>query len=212
MNYSELVQRVKDFLETDETTFNDNIDDFINLAEETIYRSVHIPHLKKNVTSAFTLDDQYLATPTDFLAPFSLAVDQGGGTGYLFLINKDVNFIREAFPVSTSTGVPKYYGLFDDDTFIVGPTPDTAYAVELHYYFQPIPISATNTTTWLGDNAENALFYGTLVEAYTFLKGDPDLLQLYIQHATKAMEDLRILGEGFDEKDDYRHGRRRVGV
>jgi hypothetical protein len=210
MNYTELTQALQDYLETTETSFVSNIPTFVQQAEERIYRSVQIPELRKNVTGTMTSGNPYLARPTDFLSAFSIAVVDGLGD-YTYLYDKDVNFIREAYPRSSTTGVPKYYAQFDGDqtgtsqgNFILGPTPNANYTVELHYYYDPPSIVSTNTS-WLGDNAETALLYGSLIEAYTYLKGDADMLQLYTQRYNEAM--LQLFGIDLRSKrDDYRDG------
>jgi len=210
MNYTELTQALQDYLETSETSFVSNIPTFVQQAEERIYRSVQIPELRKNVTAAMTAGNQYLARPADFLSVFSIAVIDASGN-YSYLYDKDVNFIREAYPGPSTQGLPKYYAQFDGDktgtsegNFILGPTPNSAYAVELHYYYDPPSIVATGTS-WLGDHAETALLYGSLVEAYTYLKGDADMLQLYTNRYNEAMAQLF----GIDlrsKRDDYRDG------
>ena len=210
MNYAELTQALQDYLETQETSFVSNIPMFVRQAEERIYRSVQIPELRKNATAVTTTGNQYLARPSDFLSVFSLAVVDGSGN-YSYLYDKDVNFIREAYPGPTTQGLPKYYAQFDGDqtgvtegNFILGPTPDSTYTVELHYYYDPPSIVATGTS-WLGDNAEAALLYGALVEAYTYLKGDADMLQNYRDRYAEAMSQLF----GIDvrsKRDDYRDG------
>ena len=210
MNYSELSQALQDYLETQETSFVSNIPNFVRQAEERIYRSVQIPELRKNATAITTTGNQYLARPSDFLSVFSLAVVDGSGN-YSYLYDKDVNFIREAYPGPTTQGLPKYYAQFDGDqtgvtegNFILGPTPDSTYTVELHYYYDPPSIVATGTS-WLGNKAEAALLYGALVEAYTYLKGDADMLQNYRDRYAEAMSQLF----GIDvrsKRDDYRDG------
>ena len=163
MNYSELVQAVKDYTENTETTFVNNINMFIRQAEERINRDVQIPELRKNVTGNVSASNQYLARPTDFLSTFSLAVIDGSNN-FTYLLEKEVNFIREAYPSASTTGLPKYYANFDGEksgsngNFILGPTPDAAYNIELHYYYDP-PSIVTSTTSWLGDNAETTLLY-----------------------------------------------------
>ena len=209
MNYAQLSQALQDYLETQETSFVSNIPTFVRQAEERIYRSVQIPELRKNATAATTSGNQYLARPSDFLSVFSLAVVDGSGN-YSYLYDKDVNFIREAYPGPSTQGLPKYYAQFDGDqagtegNFILGPTPNAAYTVELHYYYDPPSIVDTGTS-WLGTNAETALLYGSLVEAYTYLKGDADMLQLYTNRYMEAMAQLF----GIDlrsKRDDYRDG------
>lgn len=209
MNYTQLTAALQDYLETQETSFVSNIPTFVRQAEERIYRSVQIPELRKNVTAATTSGNQYLARPSDFLSVFSLAVVDGSGN-YSYLYDKDVNFIREAYPGPSTSGLPKYYAQFDGDqvgsegNFILGPTPNSNYTVELHYYYDPPSIVDTGTS-WLGTNAETALLYGSLVEAYTYLKGDADMLQLYTNRYMEAMAQLF----GIDlrsKRDDYRDG------
>jgi hypothetical protein len=209
MNYTQLTAALQDYLETQETSFVSNIPTFVRQAEERIYRSVQIPELRKNATAAMTAGNQYLARPSDFLSVFSLAVIDGSGN-YSYLYDKDVNFIREAYPSASTQGLPKYYAQFDGDqvgsegNFILGPTPNAAYATELHYYYDPPSIVDTGTS-WLGTNAETALLYGSLVEAYTYLKGDADMLQLYTNRYMEAMSQLF----GIDlrsKRDDYRDG------
>lgn len=210
MNYTQLTQALQDYLQTTETSFVSSIPTFIRQAEERIYRSVQIPELRKNATASLTAGNQYLPRPEDFLSVFSLAVVDSEGN-YSYLYDKDVNFIREAYPNPTTQGLPKYYAQFDGDrtnitegNFILGPTPDSAYTVELHYYFDPPSIVATGTS-WLGTNAETALLYGALVEAYTYLKGDADMLALYTQRYNESM--LNLFGIDLRSKrDDYRDG------
>ena len=209
MNYAELVQAIKDYTENLETSFVSQIPNFIQQAEERIYRSVMIPELRKNVTASMSAGNQYLARPSDFLAVFSIAVIDGDGD-YTYLLDKDVNFIREAYPRSSTQGLPQFYGQFDgDDTvgsgnFILGPTPDASYGVELHYYFDP-PSIVTTGTSWLGDNAEAALLYGSLIEAYTYMKGEADILALYGQRYEEALAQLGGVGIR-SMRDNYRDG------
>lgn len=207
--YTTLKQTIQDYLETTETTFVSNLPNIITQAEERILKEIQLPDFRKNVTGSLSADNQYLSTPTDYLAIYSLAVDN---SGYEYLLNKDVNFVREAYPVSTVTGVPKYYAIFNETTIIVAPTPSSSFNVELHYFYRPESITvAASGTSWLGDNAENALLYGSLVESYTFLKGDPDLLQLYKVQYDEAVNRLKTLGEGYGTTDSYRSGAVRQG-
>lgn len=209
MNYAELVQAIKDYTENEETSFVAQIPTFVRQAEERIYRSVMIPELRKNATSSFTSGNPYLARPADFLSVFSIAVVDGDGD-YTYLLDKDVNFIREAYPNPTTQGVPKYYGQFDGDDasgdghFIVGPTPNASYTVELHYYYDPPSIVATSTS-WLGENAETALLYGALIEAYTYMKGETDILQGYEARYQEALAQLGGVGIR-SMRDNYRDG------
>lgn len=200
MNYAQLVQAVQDYLENTETTFVSEIDTFIRQAEERIFRAVMIPELRKNSTTTLASGSTYLSRPSDMLSVFSLAVINAAGV-YTYLINKNVNFLREAYPDPADTGVPRYYAQFDGDYsagganghFILAPAPSAEYQAELHYYFDPPSIVDTGTS-WLGDNAETALLYGTLVEAYRFLKGDADLMQAYEATYKAAMDELDVLG------------------
>ena len=200
MNYTELVQAVKDYVESTETTFVSEIDTFIRQAEERIFRQVMIPELRKNTTATLGSNSIYLSRPSDMLSVFSLAVINAAGV-YTYLINKDVSYLREAYPDPTETGIPRYYAQFDGDYslgganghFIIAPSPATEYQAELHYYFDPPSIVDTGTS-WLGDNAETALLYGTLIEAYRFLKGDPDMMQAYQQTYKESLEALDTLG------------------
>lgn len=209
MNFAELVQVIKDYTENLEASFVSQIPHFIEQAEERIYRSVMIPELRKNVTASMSAGNQYLARPSDFLAVFSIAVIDGDGD-YTYLLDKDVNFIREAFPRAATQGLPQFYGQFDgEDTvgsgnFILGPTPDQNYEVELHYYFDPPSISVTGTS-WLGDNAEAALLYGSLIEAYTYMKGEADILSVYSARYDEALAQLGGVGIR-SMRDNYRDG------
>jgi hypothetical protein len=207
MNYTELKAQIWSYLQTDDDGLGGMTDTIIRQAEERIVRSVQLPNFRKNVTGNVTSSFQYLSTPSDFLSPYSLAVIVAGEQTYL--LPKDVAFIREAYPSSTSTGVPKYYALFDENTFLLGPTPGSNYTMELHYYYEPASIVDTGTS-WLGDNAENALLYGSLVEAYTVLKGDSDMMQVYVERYNDALTQLKTLGEGRDRSDTYRNGETRV--
>jgi len=210
MNYSELVQAIQDYTENDETTFVAQIPTFVRQAEERINRAVQIPDLRKNVLGNLTASNRFLAQPDDMLSVFSLAVLDGDGD-YEFLLAKDVNFIREAYPSTSTTGKPQYYGIFDDNSIILAPTPDADYNVQLHYYYDPESI-VTAGTSWLGDNAETALLYGSLVEAYTFMKGESDILQLYMTRYEEALSHLFNLGEGRNRMDSYRNGEPRIQV
>lgn len=207
MNYTELTQAIQDYVQNTEATFVSQIPTFVRQTEERIARSVMLPEFRKNATASTTSGDPYLGRPTDFLTPFSLAVIDGTGA-YSYLLDKSVNFMREAYPDPSTTGLPKYYAQFDGDTpttegnFILAPTPDAAYTVELHYYADP-PSIVDNATSWLGTNAESALLYGCLVEAYTFMKGDADLLADYEKQYQRAMEQLGGLSAR-SAKDGYR--------
>ena len=210
MNYTELVAAIQDYTQNEETSFVSNIPTFVEQAEERLNRSIMVPELRKNVTAATTNGNWYLARPEDFISVFSLAVVDSSGD-YSFLIDKDVNFIREAYPASSTSGLPKYYAQFDGDyggdsgNFILGPTPDDNYTVELHYYYDP-PSIVTTGTSWYGDNAESALLYGSLIEAYTYMKGEADLIQLYTTRYSEALGQLTGV-QIRSSTDEYRDGR-----
>lgn len=208
MNYTELVEAIESYTENTFTTTD--IDTFIQEAEQRIYNSVQLPVLKKNVTGTLTINNRYLATPSDWLANFSLAVIDASGN-YHYLLNKDANFIREAYPNPSVSGRPAHYGLFDENSFILGPTPDAAYTVELHYFYYPESI-VTAGNTWLGDNFNAALLYGSLLEAYTYMKGEADVLTVYKQRYDEAMQLLKQLADGKDRRDSYRSGQVRYPV
>lgn len=214
MNYTQLSQAIQDYTENYEATFVANIPNFVQQNEERIYRSVMIPELRKNVTGSLTANNKYLARPSDFLSVFSLAVIDGDGD-YNYLIDKDVNFMREAYPSGSTTGLPKYYGQFDGDVastsygnLIVAPTPDLSYQVELHYYYDPPSIVDTGTS-WLGENAETVLLYGSLVEAYVFMKGDGDLMAAYKSQYDESLQRLGVI-DYRSKRDSYREGEPRV--
>ena len=215
MNYTQLVDAVSDYTENTFTTTEMNT--FIQQAEQRIYNSVQFPSLRRNVTGIMTTNNKYLQCPADFLAVYALAVINASGE-YEYLLNKDVNFIRQAYPQPTDTGIPKYYALFGprsdnaaELTFILGPTPDAAYNSELHYFFYPESI-VTATNTWLGDNFDTVLLYGTLVEAYTFMKGEADMLGLYDGKYKEALALAKRLGDGLERQDAYRSGQYRQAV
>lgn len=210
MNYTELVAAIQDYTENEEASFVANIPNFVRQAEERINRSIMLPELRKNATTVLAGGSKYLARPVDFLSVFSMAVVDSDGD-YSYLIDKDVNFIREAYPSASTGGQPRYYAQFDGDNdggegnFILGPTPDTSYTVELHYYYDPESI-VTAGTSWYGDNAEAALLYGTLVEAYTYMKGDGDLIALYTDRYNEALGQLTGVTIRSD-RDEYRDGK-----
>jgi len=226
MNYTQLKQLIQDYTQNYESTFVADIPTFVEQAEQRIYNSVQFPSLRKNVTGAITQYNQYLATPNDFLAPYSLAIYPVSGGPYLYLLNKDVNYMRQAYPDPASYGQPKYYALFgptvtsgvitNELTFILGPTPDTAYTAELHYYYYPVSIADTvnnpSGTSWLGDNFDTVLLYGSLVEAYTFMKGEQDMFTIYNQKYTEALALAKRLGDGMERRDAYRSGQTRIDV
>jgi hypothetical protein len=208
MNYSQLVAEIQSYTENQfETT---DIDTFIRQAEQRIYNSVQLPALRKNVTGNVTASNKYLASPSDWLATFSLAVIDASGN-YTYLLDKDVNFIRSSYPQPTDTGLPVYYALFDQNTFLLGPTPNASYSMELHYYYYPASIVAAGTT-WLGDNFDSTLLYGSLLEAYTYMKGEPDVIGGYQKRYDDAMMLLKQLGDGKNRRDSYRSGQVRVPV
>jgi hypothetical protein len=211
MNYTALVTLIQDYTENSESSFVSNIPNFVQLAEERIYNSVQIPAIRKNQTGAVTAGNKYLTLPTDWLATFSLAVIDPTTQAQSFLLNKDVNFIRESFPTPTDTGTPSHYAQFDSGTLLLGPTPDLSYAVELHYYYYPASI-VTAGTSWLGDNFETVLLYGSLREAYTYMKGEEDLTAQYEAKYQEALALLKQLGDGKDRMDTYRSGQVRVPV
>jgi len=202
--FTTLKTAIQDYLETSDSTFVSNLSTIITQAEDRILKSVQLPDFRVNKTGTMTSGNPYLQTPSDFLAAYSMAVDN---SGYEYLLFKDVNFVRALYPDESATGVPKYYALFDDASFIVGPTPNANFTVELHYFYKPESITtAASGTSWLGTNAESTLLYGCLVEAYTFLKGDPDLMQLYMGRYDDALAKLKSLGEGYNTTDSYRSG------
>jgi len=214
MNYSELTQAIQDYTENQETSFVSLIPTFVQQAEQRIFRTVMIPELRKNVTGTLTSGNQYLARPSDFLSVLSLAVVDGSGD-YSYLLDKDVNFIREAYPSSSTQGLPKYYGIFDGDVFsggsetgsgnfILGPTPDSGYTVELHYYYDP-PSIVTSGESWLGQNADTVLLYGSLIEAYTYMKGEPDVMSQYMSRYQEALKELSTI-DAKTKRDNYRDG------
>lgn len=230
MTYTQLVASIKAYTENNfpditlsdgaiETT-KEQVDRFIQQAEQRIYNNVQFPSIRKNVTGATTVDNKYLGCPDDFLAPYSLAAIDASGN-YEYLLNKDVNFIRQAYPnPNVDKGIPKYYALFgsqsnapDELAFILGPTPDATYAVELHYYYYPESITvAADERTWLGDNFDSVLLYGSLVEAYTFMKGETDMVTLYNQKYMEALALAKRLGDGMERQDAYRSGQFRQAV
>lgn len=237
MNYSELFIAVKGYLENDfpSTVFTDSagsssssaaaltsteqVNIFITQAEQRIYNTIQFPSLRANVTGTLTANNKYLACPADFLAVYSMAV-VNTDTSYTYLLNKDVNFIREAYPTPTDTGTPAYYALFGpvstneaELTFILGPTPDAAYSMELHYFYYPESITTTASgTTWLGDNIDSVLLYGSLVEGYTFMKGEADMIAIYEKKYQDALMLAKRLGDGMERRDAYRSGQARVPV
>ena len=215
LTYTQLVQQIEDI--TENTYEVQDVNGFIQRTEQLIYNTVQLPSLRKNVTGNMTANNKYLSTPSDFLSVYSLAVIKPSGE-YLYLLNKDVNFIREAYPSPTSTGLPKHYAIFGPTTtfpnelsLILGPTPDAAYNAELHYFYYPESI-VTAGTTWLGDNFDTALLNGSLVEAIRFMKGEQDMVQLYDKLYLQAITLLKQLGDGKQRMDAYRDGQVRDKV
>lgn len=204
--YATLVQAIKDWTEYDEPSFNQNIDTFIRNCEERILYAVQLEVFRKNVSGSCSSGNQYLAAPADFLAPYSLSITASGSK--VFLLNKDAEFLQEYNP-SGATGVPKYYALFDVDNFILAPVPASSYVAELHYYYKP-PSIVDAGTSWLGTNAEQAMLYGCLCEAYVFMKGEDNLQQLYTARFGEAITRLKNFGEGRENADAYRDGLTRV--
>lgn len=220
MNYAALVVAISDYTENTFQTVDVNL--FITQAEQRIYNSMQFPSIRKNVTGTITANNKYLSAPEDFLSSYSLAIFSGSGP-YTFLLNKDVNFIREAYPTPTDTGTPKYYALFgptvagatasNELSFILGPTPDATYSAELHYYYYPESITTVASgQTWLGDNFDSVLLYGSLVEAYTFMKGEQDMMALYNQKYMEAIVLAKRLADGLERQDAYRSGQFRQAV
>jgi hypothetical protein len=212
MTYAELQTAIKDYLQNTETTFVTDLPTIIKQAEERILKMIRLPVFRKNVQGSLTDGNQYLATPSDFMDSFSVATISSNT--YNYLIRTDVSFIREAYPTTTTKAAPKHYALFDDDTFIVGPTPDADYTAELHYFYRPTSITAgaDSGTTWLSTNATNALLYGCLLEGYTYMKGEPEMMNLYNQRYQDALGRLKVLGEGRNTTDTYREGSFQVPV
>jgi hypothetical protein len=220
MNYAALVVAISDYTENTFQTVDVNL--FITQAEQRIYNSMQFPSIRKNVTGTITANNKYLSAPNDFLSSYSLAIFSGSGP-YTFLLNKDVNFIREAYPTPTDTGTPKYYALFgptvagstvsNELSFILGPTPDATYSAELHYYYYPESITTVASgQTWLGDNFDSVLLYGSLVEAYTYMKGEQDMMALYNQKYMEAVVLAKRLADGLERQDAYRSGQFRQAV
>ena len=220
MNYAALSAAIQAYTENTEADFVANIPVFVEQAEQRIYNSVQFPSIRKNVTGVVSTTTPYLSAPDDYLASYSLAVIDATGN-YEYLLNKDVNFIRQAYPSASDIGLPRYYALFGPTvsgstittelTFIVGPKPDANYTVELHYYYYPQSI-VTASTTWLGDNFDSVLLYGSLVEAYTYMKGEADMMTLYNQKFMEALALAKRLGDGMERQDAYRSGQFRQKV
>jgi hypothetical protein len=217
MNYTQLSDAIQAYTENTESNFVAEIPVFVKQAEQRIYNTVQFPSIRKNVTGVMATNNKYLACPNDFLAVYSMAVINAAGE-YEYLLNKDVNFIRQAYPLPTDTAIPKYYALFGPQStnaaelsFILGPTPDANYSVELHYYYYPESIVTANTT-WLGDNFDSVLLYGSLVEAYTYMKGEQDMMATYNTKYMEALAMAKRLGDGMERQDAYRSGQYRQAV
>ena len=232
MNYQELFSQIQTYTENQfpdtfvqvttggsQTNVNavTQINTFIQQAETRIYNTVQIPSLRRNVTGSLTANNKYLACPNDYLSTYSMAIIQADGT-YEYLLNKDVNYIRQAYPSPTDTGLPKYYALFgsrlndpNELSFILGPTPDSGYTAELHYFYYPESI-VDQGTSWLGDNYSPVLLYGSLVEAYTYMKGETDMLNMYNTKYNEALQQLNRLGTGLERGDAYRDGQAKIKV
>jgi hypothetical protein len=206
MTYGELKQAIQDYTENDETTFVNNLPLFIRLAEERILKSVQLNLFQKNQFGNMTSGNEYLAAPSDFLAPYSLSIDVNGSKE--FLLFKDLDFVQTYTPDATTTGQPRYYAQFDVDNFIIAPTPDANYTVDIHYLYRPASLTAGSDsgTSWLSTNAEITLLYGSLIEAYTFMKGQPDLMAMYNQRFGEGLMRLKNLGEAQETIDEYRFG------
>tara|TARA_R110002012_G_scaffold4048_7_gene18764 strand:+ start:512 stop:1147 length:636 start_codon:yes stop_codon:yes gene_type:complete len=210
MTYAELVAAIKSYTENEETDFVAEIPNFVRQAEDRIQHMVQLPMFRKAQQGVLTASNRYLATPDDFISSFSIAVVNSDGE-YSYLLNKDVNFIREAFSKVSTEGQPRFYALWDEDHFVLGPTPNTALQVDLHYYYKPASI-VTEGSTWLGDEAESTLLYACLLEAYTYMKGEPDLMTLYDTRYKEALIKLKELGDGKNRQDAYRSGQVRMAV
>lgn len=225
MNYAQLFETIKGYVENDfpntswtgsdgsstvTLTSTEQINTFIQEAEQRIFNTVQLLDLRKNVTGNMTAGNKYLSVPSDWLANFSMAVVDGDGN-YEYLLNKDVNFIRQAYPNPNDTGLPYCYAYFDENSYILGPTPDDDYTVELHYFYYP-PSIVDAGTSWLGDNFDSVLLYGSLLEAYTFMKGEQDVIAEYQKRYDEAMAMLKQLGDGKNRQDMYRSGQVRYPV
>lgn len=207
--YATLVDAIHGYLQVDSNGISTaDMNTIIQQAEQRIYYEVQIPVLKKNVTGNLTQGNRYLTTPDDYLATYSIAVNNNGV--YEYLLPKEVAFLREAYPSVTTTGVPRYYAIFDNDTFLIGPPPDANYEVELHYFYEPPSIVTQTSGTWLSQNAENTLLYSCLVEAYTYLKGEQDLISLYLGRYKESLAALKVIGEGRNRSDTYRNSEPRA--
>ena len=205
--FTQLKTAIQDYVDNSETTFVNHLSDFIKASEERIFKNVDLELFRKNVTSAMTSSDKFVSIPSDYLSSFSLQITTAGSEG--FLLQKDVNFLQEAFDGSASTGLPRYYAVFDINNFIVAPTPNSNYAIELHYYYRPASLTAgaDGGTTWLSINAELSLLYGSLIEAYTFMKGEQDVMAMYNQKFQESLMGIKMLGEAKEVTDEFRTGK-----
>lgn len=217
MNYTELKAAIIAYTDNQDPAFEAEVPLFVKQAEQRIFNMVQFPSLRKNVTGSTTDNNKYLACPADFLSVYSLALVKADGS-YEYLLNKDVNFIRQAYPSPNDKALPKYYALFgpqsndvNELTFILGPTPDATYGAELHYFYYP-PSIVTAGTSWLGDNLDSVLLYGALVEAYTYMKGEVDIMQGYDMKFKEALALAKRLGDGLERQDAYRSGQVRIQV
>ena len=210
--YTTLKSAIQDYTQNTESTFVADLAIIITQAEQRIIKSVELPNFRKNVTGNLSSGNQYLAAPSDYLYPYSLATIDTNGN-YTYLLSTDVSFIREAYPAIATTGNPKHYAQFDDNTFIVGPTPSSSLDAELHYFYIPESISASaDGTSWLGTNAPEVLLYASLCEAYTFMKGEPDILVNYEKRFQEGLQRLTLESDGYNRKDAYRDGQRKINV
>ena len=204
--FAQLKTAIQDYTDNSESSFVSHLSDFIKASEERIFKSVDLEIFRKNVTSSFTSSDKFLTIPSDYLSTFSMQITTAGSEA--FLLQKDVNFLQEAYSGSTSTATPRYYAQFDEDNFIVAPTPNSNYAIELHYYYRPTSLTAgaDSATTWLSENAPFALLFGALVDAYIFMKGEPDLIQQYEKRFIDQLTRLKDYGEARENTDAYSEG------
>ena len=205
--YAQLQTAIQDYTENSETSFVNNLATFITQAEERILKSVQLSLFRKNVSGGMTNANRFLACPSDYLAPFSLSFVNASGD-HVFLDFKDPDYVQSFNPDATTVGLPRYYAVFDVDNFILGPTPNAAYDVELHYFYRPASLTAgaSGGTTWLSENASIALLYGSLIEAYIFMKGEPDMMALYEKRFAEAISGMKMLGEAKEVTDEYRTG------
>jgi hypothetical protein len=206
--YAQLKQAIQDYTENDETSFVNNLPLFIRQAEERILKNVQLSLFRKNATASTTADNPYLAVPSDYLAPFSLSL-RGGDEDRFFIEFKDPSFVQTYTPDSSTTGAPRYYCVFDLNNFLLGPTPDAAYTAELHYFYRPqsLTAGAEDASTWLSENAEMAMLYGSLIEAYIYMKGEQDVMAMYNSRFQESLVGIKMLGEAKETTDEYRTGK-----